>query len=332
LRKAKAINIQENDNLIAILGFNNLDTVTCCIGIAANHQLLSLSGFNNVVQINGDLFISGNQAMTISNSFNKLKTIGNDLYFSCPICTNISFFEGLTSIEGYAIIESNQALKKLDGIDSLSFIGKGLYLKDNPKLQDLDALNKISEVGRFIYLLDNAILNDISGLGNIDQIGGDLHIIGNDSLKTLVGLGNIAPASIEDIRIQDNPMLTMCEVQSICDYLASPNGSVSIYNNAPGCNTPTEVDSACAEIGIAEFTPELEIILYPNPAQKEIYIFGGNGSSISEVHIFNYLGQKVLHEKELESYIDVSMLEAGLYIVEVVSDKGIVRKKMMLVE
>jgi len=51
--------------------------------------------------------------------------------------------------------------------------------------------------------------------------------------------------TIDNIEIAGNNSLSTCEVQSICDYLVSMNGSVNIYDNASGCNNPHEVAINC---------------------------------------------------------------------------------------
>jgi hypothetical protein len=39
--------------------------------------------------------------------------------------------------------------------------------------------------------------------------------------------------------------LTTCEIASICDYLSDPNGVVTIFDNASGCNSPPEIARSC---------------------------------------------------------------------------------------
>jgi hypothetical protein len=99
---------------------------------------------------------------------------------------------------------------------------------------------------------DNTNLNGLSVLtsteGNV-FIGDDAG--GNHALTSLTGLDNIDGGSIIDLIIGDNPYLSTCEVQSICDYLASPNGSIEISGNATGCNSQQEVEAACG-VGLDE--------------------------------------------------------------------------------
>lgn len=67
----------------------------------------------------------------------------------------------------------------------------------------------------------------------------------NQSLTNLYGLDNIAAGSISGLNISANSSLSNCQAQSICNYLAAPNGVVDIFGNAAGCNSPPEVAGNC---------------------------------------------------------------------------------------
>ena len=85
----------------------------------------------------------------------------------------------------------------------------------------------------------------LAGLENLTSIGGGLSLWSNDTLISLSGLEKIDPGSITDLNISNNDLLSECDVQSICEYLAAPNGTVNIHNNASGCNGPGEIAQNC---------------------------------------------------------------------------------------
>jgi hypothetical protein len=130
--------------------------------------------------------------------------------------------EGVTSIE--SIVISGNNLTSLAGLEGMSSIEGQLLIQANPALTSL------------------------AGLDNLNYIRGELSILWNESLTSLAGLNIINSDSIDHLRICDNYSLSSCEVQSICNYLANPGGVVTIYNNAPGCNNPSEVASLCGFI------------------------------------------------------------------------------------
>ena len=124
--------------------------------------------------------------------------------------------------------------------------------------------------------------------------------------------------------------LSTCEVQSICDYLASPTGFIEIYNNAIGCNSLEEVEEACEGVSVECINPEDEISIFPNPANKQLTISSKDGATIEKIIIYNQTGQKVLQEKPANNIIDISQLQPGMYLIEVVSGQRIIREKLMI--
>jgi len=132
----------------------------------------------------------------------------------------------------------------------------------------------------------------------LTSIGGNLYIEGNDELTSLAGLDNITATSISNLTIIENNSLSTCEVESISDYLASPNGTISIYNNAPGCNSQTEVEDACAS-SISENSTLYEINTSPNPfATSTTLSYELQQPEKVTLSIFNHLGQLVYQTEE----------------------------------
>ena len=73
-----------------------------------------------------------------------------------------------------------------------------------------------------------------------------------------------------------------------------------------------------------------DITIYPNPARSEFFISSNKGATVTEVTIFNQIGQKVLHHKPVAQSIDVSRLRKGMYIIEVVLDDLRFKKKLVI--
>jgi len=86
----------------------------------------------------------------------------------------------------------------------------------------------------------------------------------NQIIQSLSGIDNITASTIIDLSITGNPVLSSCDVKSICDYLVSPNGEVEIHDNAPGCNSQAEVEEACT-VGIPDQRSDSQLSAYPNP-------------------------------------------------------------------
>ncbi len=204
-------------------------------------------------------------------------------------------FEGLANLKfigGGLEIFNNAALFNFSGLDNLEATGGDLTIgkvgKGNLLLENFFGLESLINIGGTLDITENNSLTSVNGFGNLTTIGGDLIISDNYNLNSLAGLDNITENSITDILIHDNNSLSHCNVQSICDYLSSPNGYISVYNNNTGCNSVAEVNDACHSClsdGIV-FTSQQEInsfqIMYP----ECYHILGSvtiNGENITDL-------------------------------------------------
>ena len=169
--------------------------------------------------------------------------------------------------------------------------------------------------------IEGSDITNLNGLSTITSIGGgNLYILSNNSLTSLTGLNNIIAGSITSLTIYFNSSLSACAVQSICDYLVSPNGFVGIMGNAPGCNNEQEVRDACASLGIESVRPELSLTIYPNPASSSITI-----ETLTQGHfsIINLNGLQLMHQNITEpiTTVDISNLPSGVYEMKMVGEK-----------
>jgi hypothetical protein len=194
----------------------------------------------------------------------------------------------------------------------------------NEKLTSLQGLENLSTIGGDLVIFGNDELVDISHLFNLTSIGGALYVDWNITLPNLYGLENIEPNSIESIVIKKNSVLSVCEVQSICDYLSAPSGSILIENNAPGCNSPEEVIEACEALSIEKDTfnirnSKFKIHIYPNPTTGIFTIEGS--ANLAKVSVFNTFGMKIFQiEQALPAQVDLTEQPKGIYLIRIETD------------
>ena len=85
--------------------------------------------------------------------------------------------------------------------------------------------------------------------------------------------------------------------------------------------------------GINELTDINTLTISPNPANSEIKITTNDNLKLGEVKIYNSIGACVLLSPPLrggkEGLLDISSLPQGLYFIEVITHKGIQRKKFV---
>lgn len=344
--------IWSNDAMTCLTGLESLAFIGGGVQIgnidSGNPALTSLTGMQNPA-INGYLAIAGNEALSNMTGLESMTSVGGDLI----ICGNnalvsLSGLESLTTIGGSLIIGSswcgNQSLASLTGLEGLSNIGGNLEILNNYVLTSLTGLEGLTSIvgslliGGYPYFGSNPSLSSLEGLDNVISVGGDLFIVNNSALTSLSGLDNIAASSIYDLDIGYNPSLSTCAVQSICDYLAAPNGTVTIENNAPGCNSPEEVEEACLSVGVPlPGSLQTEVNIYPNPTGGMLNF----GFRISEcrrlsLKIYDAMGREVavlademLPAGEHSIEWDMEALPAGIYYFRLQTDNRLWAGKLI---
>jgi len=358
------LEVQHNNELIDLSGLDNLSNIGGNFWLYDVDNLSTLTGLENLSSIGGSMIVGynyygfgGNASLVDFTGLNNLNRIGEDFKIQANgALINFAGLESLTSIDGSLIIgyyvgtpfggvfrDGNPSLNSLAGLNSLSSIGGSLAIYCNDTLHSLDGLESLTSIGGDLKIggiaisamtcsLGNPFLHSIEGLGGLTSIGGSLDITDNDALTSLSGLDYIDAASITYLKITDNQSLSTCEVKSVCAFLVNQSGNIFINENAVGCNSPEEVQDSCFAnaVNIDEQYVRDILLFYPNPANHKLNISAEN-YSIDEVSIYTLTGQQVLQERPVDGAIDISGLQTGMYIVEVVVENTRLRQKLLVI-
>ncbi len=290
------------DDITNLSGLSMLTSVWYGLDIRNNGSLTSLTGLDNLTSIGLGLWIWNNSALTSIAELSNLVSAGGIL--------NITENDALTSLTGLdnvttftdIWIDGNDVLTSLTGLEALTSLEGELVISYNDALTSLTGFDNVSSMG-FIEIYFNDALTSLTGIDNVHTIGGDFKVYFNGALST-------------------------CEVQSVCDYLADPSGTVVIHDNAPGCNSQEEVEEACG-LSVEEQHMNAYLSLFPNPAKQEVNISTDDDREIEEVCIYTLIGQRVMQERSVNGILDISRLLSGMYIVEVTVENVKLRQKLV---
>jgi hypothetical protein len=354
-----------------------------CYGGGGNPSLASLMGMENLDSIGGVLYIIDNNSLSTCDDewlcdYLTAPTGAVNISGNAPGCSSIievayacgglpclpygnykfgsqsdvdlfaQAFPGCTELEGDVIISVSD-ITNLNGLNMLTSIGGRFSFSQNHALTSLTGLENLISIGGSLWISDNHALTSLTGLGNLTYIGGILTIggsyswWGNPQLTSLEGLNNIAANSITNLYIQNNSSLSNCEVQSICEYLVAPNGTVIISNNAPGCNSLAQVEEACEALGIEESTFEAAnngLIISPNPFTNQTTLeFTLQQGGPVQLAIYNQMGELValpVDEYKPAGEYKISWnaagLPAGVYYCRLQAGNQIYSGKMILMK
>lgn len=196
-----------------------------------NVTLASQSDVNNFI----------NNYSSSCNSVNGALTIG--IPGTISDISDISGLLFLESISGNFIVQYCPQLTDLSGLDNLADITGGITIGHNTNLVSISSLSNVTSTEN-VAIYYNESLQTISGIENIINIDLNLQINNNNLLIDISDLNSNLSIG-QYLIIYNNPSLSQCEAEAICDYLASPNGTVTIVNNNTGCNSQSEVQAAC---------------------------------------------------------------------------------------
>ena len=71
--------------------------------------------------------------------------------------------------------------------------------------------------------------------------------------------------------------------------------------------------------------------IYPNPSSDQITIDGPAKNNIIRIQVFNINGERLQHSKTDNNILDVSELKKGLYLLEISTIHGVIRKKFIVI-
>jgi len=74
---------------------------------------------------------------------------------------------------------------------------------------------------------------------------------------------------------------------------------------------------------------EMDITVFPNPANDILYISNPNGLKLEGIRFYNQKGNEELHMKSVSNTLNISVLKPGFYTIEIISESRIIRIKFL---
>lgn len=198
-------------------GLDSLHTILGTLDIMACSNLASLNGLGAVAEMD---------ELSIANcsSFSSLQGFGNDADLSI---LKLSYLPLLANLEGMESVENVSQLT----LSNLDFLAS---------LENLTHLTSIDQL--FIFNCD--ILKTLNGLEGLLDVQVFVRLFKNDELSDITALQNVDFSNTNSLTFTQNPKLSFCAINSICDFIEI-GGITDFENNEIGCNSEVEIEYDC---------------------------------------------------------------------------------------
>ena len=250
-----ALNLVNYQIFEEVEGFNGLEFVGLGLRLESqsNEQqgTVRINGFNSLARVDGFLNIRNIKAL---DGFHSLQSVGRSFEISTHLPEGFSGFEKLSQVEIFDVSLSETAIDYPELFPALRVIELN-YTFNYQGDQDLSGFGDLSEVGRDLSLVLSNGGESLDGFSNLTNVGGRLSLFSKftslenfSSLLFVEGLNlsnNSNLNSLSDLndnlvinsylRVVDNPNLSACSIDAVCNYLTG-SGTISILNNGSGCN------------------------------------------------------------------------------------------------
>lgn len=322
--------IVRGNSIVNLIGLSQIEDVAGGLMIE-NTNIENLMGLESIQNLSSTLGITGNFILTDFQGLDNLETIAGQ--FAVILNSQLMNFQGLGSLTSIGngsnlgmLIAYNHNLIDFEGVQNLSEIHGSLGVDWNDSLKNFNGLQNLELVNGWIRILDNDMLVTLDGLDNLSYCNDYLSISKNDKLASISALANLDSSDVMGVIIDNNSLLPYCAVAPVCDAIFNPNINVTIANNFSGCTSVPEVEAQC-ELSVDETDFSEKLSLFPNPVSSILNIEIPTPISFQKARIYSTLGQLILETSE--KTINLETLSADIYLLEVITNRGSVIKKIV---
>ncbi len=297
-------------NISDLSGLDGLTSIEGNLKIERNGPLSSLTGLENISSVGGNLQIIGNISLTTLTDLSSLSELGGYIDISNnEALSTLQGLEGLNSVNGFLSVFDNNGLENLQGLENIITIGGELYIGSNDVLSGLGELSNLTSIGGRLALI-YTVLTSLEGLENLVSINGELTLVDNFTLTNLEGLEQINSNTITNVRLTNNPQLSVCSIENICDYLGIDMNTAEISENATGCGSREAILETCSPTKAVGNRPVLQLDIFPNPTTGLIQLLNIN---TEQLYLFNTQGQRLAAVQLADQELDLSHFPPGNY-------------------
>lgn len=239
-----------------------------------------------------------------------LLRIGADAAGSGSDITDISGLHNLERIDGALFVQHNGVLQNLDGLGNLRTVARNVSITGNAELRNINPLGGLTDIGTNLVIFQNALIRNLDAFSGVSAINGFISIDGNAALDDISGIRHIDPNTVTELYIQNNPALSVCDLDNVCSYLQSAKPR-NISGNAGNCLDEPAVIADCARPNC----PPGDIFLF---SQAEVNAFAASYPNCTVIagalQIGPYVESSPGDIADLSPLSSITQINGSLYI------------------
>lgn len=258
----------KNSGISNMIGLNSLDSIKGDFKIEYS-QIINFNGLSNLEYIHGDFVLDELSLLSSFSGLESLTSISGNLYLEVHNA-NLLNFNGLSSIISigkdlkiFALYPHNGF--SLTGITNLTSIGRSIILSGN--IYNFNLFSNLTIIDGSLEVTNNKLLSNMSDFNSLVSINGTLKIQYNQGLTEISGFQSLTSVNYliiefnnflsninglnhniafnDGIFISENPFLSSCSIESICNKILINSSQVQIGFNGPNCNSVAIVQQNC---------------------------------------------------------------------------------------
>ncbi|MEM7104767.1 MAG: T9SS type A sorting domain-containing protein [Bacteroidota bacterium] len=302
------------DQVVSLLAFSGLTEIIGDLSIVNCSNLTNLNGLHNITRIERAITIRNNALITSLEGFSSLSFAGFGMVVQDnPHLVNFEGVDNLVTVNTSLQVENNAVLENFIGLENLETIGLVFIVRNNHSIASMAGLDSLSLIGEMVVTFNDG-LTEVGPMPQLDSIIWGVNINNNPILSSLSGFDR--PISIGSLLFVDNnPQLSWCGVEAICDYVTERPDEAFIDANSAGCNSTTEVMNSCL-VSIEELNSS-GINIYPNPGSNHFHIDLPGNLNDALISVYSSCGKEVHTHQEINQSIDTSHWTPGVYFIKI---------------
>lgn len=350
------IDIDFNASLSSLSGLEGIHSVFESIHVGRNSSLENLNGLSGLTNeispqnavslvINGHALLNDISGLT-NLDYTTLSVVGifnNSALSKCDVASICGYIDLGSPLQ----IENNEV-----GCNTVAEVVEDCATVDIPDANFLSTLlnhNPIIDTDG-----DNAIQYGEAEIFNGTLEASNMNINDFSGLEAFINITGFNGASNEivTLRLDDNTALTsvIFENNSLLEAVNLKNGNNTNISNFQGLNCPnlqfvcvddvsfaetnfTNIDAQvafttdCGFLAVPTFDIQKNVTMFPNPVSEKLQIRVAEGVVFEKATLYSILGEELFFTSE--ENVDCSQLAAGIYFVEVTTDRGSISKKIV---